>query len=124
MKLADRLHNIRTLGPLRQEKRERIARETMEIFAPLAGRMGMQKIRDELEDLCFEVLNPQARTSIMRRFLKLRREKGDIIPNITAMIEETLYDAKVPAMVMGPGKEAVLHLEKDGGKTNSLLAPV
>ncbi len=105
VKLADRLHNMRTLGPLRPDKRERIARETMEIFAPLAGRMGMQKIRDELEDMCFEVLNPEARTSIMRRFLKLRREKGDIIPDITAMIEETLYEAKVPALVVGREKK-------------------
>ena len=104
VKLADRLHNIRTLGPLRPDKRERIARETMEIFAPLAGRMGMQKIRDELEDLCFEVLNPEARTSIMRRFLKLRREKGDIIPDITALIEESLYQSKVPAHVIGREK--------------------
>ncbi len=105
VKLADRLHNIRTLGPLRPDKRERIARETMEIFAPLAGRMGMQKMRDELEDLCFEVLNPDARTSIMRRFLKLRREKGDIIPDITKTIEETLYEAKVPALVVGREKK-------------------
>ncbi len=105
VKLADRLHNIRTLGPFRPDKRERIARETMEIFAPLAGRMGMQKMRDELEDLCFEVLNPDARTSIMRRFLKLRREKGDIIPDITASIEETLYEAKVPALVDGREKK-------------------
>ena len=86
VKLADRLHNMRTIGNLKPEKRERIARETMDIYAPLAGRMGMQQIRDELEDLCFEVLNPEARTSIMRRFIKLKRETGDMIPEIIAQI--------------------------------------
>ncbi|MEM7058029.1 MAG: bifunctional (p)ppGpp synthetase/guanosine-3',5'-bis(diphosphate) 3'-pyrophosphohydrolase [Pseudomonadota bacterium] len=88
VKLADRLHNMRTIGNLRPGKRERIARETMEIYAPLAGRMGMHQIREELEDLSFEVLNPEARTSIMRRFIKLRRETGDLIPEITAQIRE------------------------------------
>ena len=86
VKLADRLHNMRTIGNLRPEKRERIGRETMDIYAPLAGRMGMQTIRDELEDLCFEVLNPEARTSIMRRFIKLRRDHGDLIPETIAQI--------------------------------------
>ncbi|MEM7269112.1 MAG: bifunctional (p)ppGpp synthetase/guanosine-3',5'-bis(diphosphate) 3'-pyrophosphohydrolase [Pseudomonadota bacterium] len=105
VKLGDRLHNMRTLGPLRAEKRARIAQETMDIFAPLAGRMGMQNIRDELEDLAFEALNPEGRTSIMRRFIKLRNEKGDLIPEITRQIEETLYEAKIPAQVTGREKK-------------------
>ncbi len=104
VKLADRLHNMRTLGHLRDDKRQRIARETMDIFAPLAGRMGMQKMREELEDLAFDVLNPEARTSIMRRFLKLRKETGDIIPEISRSIEEALYEAHVPAVVLGREK--------------------
>lgn len=104
VKLADRLHNMRTLGPLRPDKRARIARETMDIFAPLAGRMGMQTVRDELEDLAFEALNPEGRTSIMRRFLKLRREKGDLIPVITAEIQKILDKAGVVAEVHGREK--------------------
>lgn len=80
VKLADRTHNMRTLGHLRPDKRARIARETMDIFAPLAGRMGMQRMREELEDLAFEVLHAEARTSIIRRFLKLRKDTGDLIP--------------------------------------------
>ncbi len=104
VKLADRLHNMRTLGALRPDKRQRIARETMEIFAPLAGRMGMQKMREELEDLAFDVLNPEARTSIMRRFVKLRRDSGDMIPRITQALEEALYDAQIPAEVLGREK--------------------
>lgn len=56
VKLADRYHNMSTLGNLRPDKRERIARETLDIYAPLAGRMGMQKMRDDLEDMCFRAL--------------------------------------------------------------------
>ena len=104
VKLADRLHNMRTLEALRPDKRVRIARETMDIFAPLAGRMGMQMMREELEDTAFKVLNPDARTSIMRRFLKLREESGDLIPEITHAIEESLYEAHVPAAVAGREK--------------------
>ncbi|MFN3262416.1 MAG: RelA/SpoT family protein [Pikeienuella sp.] len=105
VKLADRTHNMRTIEALRPEKRARIARETMDIFAPLAGRMGMQRMREELEDLAFEVLNPEARTSIMRRFLKLRKETGDLIPRIKAAIEEALYEVGVPADVIGREKK-------------------
>ncbi|WP_340108060.1 bifunctional (p)ppGpp synthetase/guanosine-3',5'-bis(diphosphate) 3'-pyrophosphohydrolase [Pikeienuella sp. HZG-20] len=104
VKLADRTHNMRTLGALRPEKRARIARETMDIFAPLASRMGMQQMREELEDLAFEVLHPEARTSIMRRFLKLRKETGDLIPRIKAAIGEALRDAGVSAEVQGREK--------------------
>ncbi len=105
VKLADRTHNMRTIEALRPDKRARIARETMEIFAPLAGRMGMQRMREELEDLSFEVLNAEARTSIMRRFLKLRKETGDLIPKIKAAIEQALYDAGVAAEVIGREKK-------------------
>ena len=104
VKLADRLHNMRTLDHLRPEKRQRIARETMEIYAPLAGRMGMQQIREQLEDLAFEVLQPEARISILRRFLKLRRETGDTIPRITRDIQEILDGAGVEATVHGREK--------------------
>ena len=104
VKLADRLHNMRTIGHLRAEKRERIARETMDIYAPLAGRMGMQGIRDELEDLCFEVLNPEARTSIMRRFIKLRRDKGDLIPEIIAQIRSFTDKAGLKVDIEGREK--------------------
>ena len=104
VKLADRLHNMRTLDHLRADKRARIARETMEIYAPLAGRMGMQQIREQLEDLAFEVLQPEARTSILRRFLKLRRETGDTIPRITRDIEMILSEAGITAEVHGREK--------------------
>ena len=104
VKLADRIHNMRTLAHLKPAKRQRIAHETMDIYAPLAGRMGMQSIRSELEDLAFEVLNPEARTSIIRRFLKLRRETGGKIPQISAEITDTLDAAGIDAEVQGREK--------------------
>ncbi len=104
VKLADRLHNMKTIDALPMEKRARIARETMEIYAPLAGRMGMQNMREELEDLAFEVLNPEGRTSILRRFLKLRRATGDLVPEISAGIDETLSAAGITAEVQGREK--------------------
>jgi GTP pyrophosphokinase len=104
VKLADRLHNMRTIASLGPEKRERIARETMEIYAPLAGRMGMQTMREQLEDLAFEVLNPEARTSILRRFIKLRRETGDLIPEISAQIRGFTDEAEVDVRIEGREK--------------------
>ncbi|MGF1501570.1 MAG: RelA/SpoT family protein [Paracoccaceae bacterium] len=104
VKLADRLHNMRTITHLPTEKRQRIARETMEIYAPLAGRMGMQSMREQLEDLAFEVLNPEARTSLMRRFVKLRRETGDIVPKIVEILDAVLADAGIAGRVKGREK--------------------
>ena len=104
VKLADRLHNMRTISNLAAEKRERIARETMEIYAPLAGRMGMQTIREQLEDLSFEVLNAEARTSILRRFLKLRKETGDLIPQISAQIRSFTDEAGLKVRIEGREK--------------------
>ena len=90
VKLADRLHNMRTIRSMRPDKQAQKARETMDIFAPLAGRMGMQWMREELEDLAFRVLNPEARNSIIRRFITLQRETGDVIQKITADIRTEL----------------------------------
>ncbi|MBW7921348.1 MAG: bifunctional (p)ppGpp synthetase/guanosine-3',5'-bis(diphosphate) 3'-pyrophosphohydrolase [Rubellimicrobium sp.] len=95
VKLADRLHNMRTIRAMRPDKQAQKARETMEIYAPLAGRMGMQSMRDELEDLAFRVLNPEARSSIMRRFLTLRRESGDVIQKITDDIRAVIDKAGI-----------------------------
>jgi len=73
VKIADRLHNMRTINAIDSiEKKERIAKETMEIYSPLADRMGMNRIRDELEDLSFEVLNPNARKLIKNRLDKIK----------------------------------------------------
>jgi GTP diphosphokinase / guanosine-3',5'-bis(diphosphate) 3'-diphosphatase len=81
------------------------ARETMDIFAPLAGRMGMQWMREELEDLAFRVLNPEARNSIIRRFITLQRETGDVIQKITTDIRLELEKADIHADVFGRAKK-------------------
>ncbi len=105
VKLADRLHNMRTIKSMAVEKQAQKARETMEIYAPLAGRMGMQWMREELEDLSFKVLNPEARNSIIRRFLTLQRETGDVVHKITADIRLELDRVSIEADVFGRAKK-------------------
>ena len=104
VKLADRLHNMRTIKYQRPEKQAQKARETMDIFAPLAGRMGMQWMREELEDLSFKVLNPDGRQSIIRRFVTLQRETGDVIQRITGDMRKELDQAGVDAELFGRAK--------------------
>ena len=105
VKLADRLHNMRTIKSMRPDKQVQKARETMDIYAPLAGRMGMQWMREELEDLAFHVLNPQGRNSIIRRFITLQRETGDVVERITADMRVELEKADITATVMGRAKK-------------------
>ncbi|CAN0482329.1 unnamed protein product, partial [Hapterophycus canaliculatus] len=105
VKLADRLHNMRTIKHMRPEKQRQKAQETMDIFAPLAGRMGMHWMREELEDLSFRVMNAEARSSILRRFISLQRETGDAIPKITDDIEAVLAKHGVRGTVYGRAKK-------------------
>ena len=105
VKLADRLHNMRTIRSMRPDKQAQKARETMDIYAPLAGRMGMQWMREELEDLSFRVLNPEARNSILRRFITLQRESGDVLPRISGDIRIELERASIDALVFGRAKK-------------------
>ncbi|HBZ44210.1 MAG TPA: bifunctional (p)ppGpp synthetase/guanosine-3',5'-bis(diphosphate) 3'-pyrophosphohydrolase [Maritimibacter sp.] len=105
VKIADRLHNMRTIRAMRPEKQAQKARETMDIFAPLAGRMGMQWMREELEDLAFHVLNPEARSSIIRRFIRLQQESGDVIEKITGDIRIELDKAGIKAEAFGRAKK-------------------
>ncbi len=105
VKLADRLHNMRTIKSMRAEKQVQKARETMDIFAPLAGRMGMQWMREELEDLAFKVLNPEGRASIIRRFITLQKEAGDVIHRITSDMRQELDKAGIEAEVFGRAKK-------------------
>lgn len=105
VKLADRLHNMRTIKAMRPDKQAQKARETMDIYAPLAGRMGMQWMREELEDLAFKVLNPEGRQSIIRRFVTLQRETGDVIHRITGDMRIELEKAGIEAEVFGRAKK-------------------
>src|SRR5690606_21032587 len=86
VKLADRLHNMRTLDHMRPEKRQRIAEETMEIYAPLAGRMGMQDMREELERLAFYYLNPEAYHAVTERLSDMLERNRDAIAGIEKLL--------------------------------------
>ena len=106
VKLADRLHNMRTLSYIGSvEKRRRIARETMDIYAPLAERIGMNDIKDELQDLSFQELNPEARDSVIKRLGFLRERGGEsLIGRILDELEGTLAEGGVKATLSGREK--------------------
>ena len=105
VKLADRLHNMRTLNFIsKPEKRRRIALETMEIYAPLAERIGMEEFKNELEDLAFAELNPEARESITSRLKFLRNEGKDNVDAIITELKETLEEQTIKAEVYGREK--------------------
>ena len=108
VKLADRLHNMRTLFHLKNpDKRKRIARETIEIYAPLAERIGMHQVKDELEDLAFAELNPDARDSILAQLARLRSEGENRVQRIIGELRETLAADGLPdATVTGREKTA------------------
>ena len=105
VKLADRLHNMRTLLFIKNDdKRRRIANETMDIYAPLAERIGLQTIKDELEDLAFAEINPDARNSVLARLDFLRKESGDIVPRILTALREMLAGHRLRVDVEGREK--------------------
>jgi GTP diphosphokinase / guanosine-3',5'-bis(diphosphate) 3'-diphosphatase len=105
VKLADRLHNMRTLHHIPSaEKRVRIARETMDIYAPLAERIGMRTVQEELEDLAFAQINPDARDSIIARLKFLRERGGDIVTRITDQLKRVLAEDGVQVWVSGREK--------------------
>jgi guanosine-3',5'-bis(diphosphate) 3'-pyrophosphohydrolase len=105
VKIADRLHNMRTIDAISKiEKKERIAKETMEIYAPLADRMGMHRIRDELEDLSFEVLNNNARELIKKRLDEIKEDKVNIFNSISLEFSGLLNEHKINAEIIGREK--------------------
>jgi len=106
IKLADRLHNMRTIHFVKKpEKRLRIARETLDIYAPLAERIGIQKMQDELQDLSFAEINPDGRESIVARLNYLRLEGGNIAERIRKKLESVLSQEGVIAKVEGREKK-------------------
>ncbi len=104
IKLADRLHNMRTLEHVPEEKRARISRETMDIYAPLAGRMGMQEMRGELEDLSFQYLSPDAYLMIQKRLKMVHEENRGLIDEIVDALTKRLAATGISAQVKGREK--------------------
>lgn len=106
VKLADRLHNMRTLHFVPPEKRSRIAEETLEIYAPLAGRIGMQEMREELEDICFRTLNPDAHAMMVKRLADLRERAEGLIELIEKDLRAKIASHGLKGEVEGREKRA------------------
>ena len=105
IKLADRLHNMRTLHFLQKpEKRARIAKETLDIYAPLAERIGMQEVKSELEEIAFAELHKDAHDSIVARLNFLREQGSNIVPKIIAQLEKDMAENGIKATVSGREK--------------------
>ncbi len=105
VKIADRLHNMRTIKAFKsEEKKQKIAKETMEIYAPLADRMGMNRIRDELEDLSFEILNKKARDLIQERLKFIKNNREDSFKIISADLISLLNKNGIYAEIAGREK--------------------
>jgi guanosine-3',5'-bis(diphosphate) 3'-pyrophosphohydrolase len=101
VKLADRTHNMRTLDAMRPEAQERIARETLDIYAPLANRLGIQLIKSELEDLSFKYLRPQEFAELQEKISTRAREKEKFIAEVVAVVREKLVASAIDAQVSG-----------------------
>ena len=119
IKLADRLHNIRTIEPLRPEKQQRIAAETLEVYAPLAHRLGVQEIKHEMEDRCFAVLHP-GRYAEIQDLLRVRAPQRDaFISEVVGALERLLAEHDLSAVVSGRPKHTYSIYRKmvDGGRS-------
>lgn len=104
IKLADRLHNMRTLGVFRREKQQRIARETLEIYAPLAHRLGIYNIKWELEDLCFHYLYPEEYSDLVRQMKQKRKAREEIVNDTMRVLHEHIKEAGIKAAITGRPK--------------------
>jgi guanosine-3',5'-bis(diphosphate) 3'-pyrophosphohydrolase len=105
VKLADRLHNMRTLAPMPPEAQQRIARETMEIYAPLAARLGIYWIRTELEDLAFKYLNPERYEYIKTHLEETLKQTSEYGNNVLKIINDKLVQYNISAVTKGRNKE-------------------
>src|SRR5256885_6079864 len=98
VKLADRVHNMRTLNHLPEERRLRVAQETRDIYAPIANRLGMSKVKNELEELAFKYLEPQSYDALRIKVDLKRRAAEGLIQNLKATIEAKLRESQIPVV--------------------------
>ena len=120
VKLADRLHNMRTLEHMKPDARARISQETLDIYAPLAGRMGMQQLREELEDHAFRWLHPQAYQAVTTRLAQLRARNRGIVEQIQTALRNKLDEVNIVAEVSGREKKPYAIWRKMENKQISL----
>ncbi len=120
VKLADRLHNMRTLEHMKPEKRQRISQETLDIYAPLAGRMGMQTLREELEDHAFRWLHPEAYRAVGDKLAEIRARNKGLVEEITVALEAKLAEVGVRTEVSGREKKPYSIWRKMDNKQISL----
>jgi guanosine-3',5'-bis(diphosphate) 3'-pyrophosphohydrolase len=115
IKLADRLHNMRTLGALPPPRRQRMARETMDIYAPLAHRLGMWQVKWELEDLAFSHLNPEGYEEVVKLIRKKRKERENFVAEVAEILERELERVDISADISGRPKHVFsIHKKMDG----------
>ncbi|GAA6167116.1 RelA/SpoT family protein [Sessilibacter corallicola] len=119
VKLSDRLHNMRTLGALRPEKKRRIARQTLEIYAPIAARLGMNDIRMELEDLCFQAIYPMRFRRLAAALKSVRGNRKEIVETIQTAIGNRLDRDIIDAAVIGREKHLYSIYQKMRSKKKS-----
>lgn len=117
VKLADRLHNMQTLEVMRAEKQQRIAKETLEIYAPIANRLGLNAIYQELEDLSFKYLYPMRYRVISKAIMAARGNRKEVVGKILDAIKQRLADMKIEADVSGREKHLYSIYKKMTGKT-------
>ncbi len=128
IKLADRLHNMRTLKFMREDKRKRIAKETMELYAPLANRLGISSIKWELEDLCLRYLEPDIYYDLVEHVKQKRRERQIYISEAVRLIEEEFDELEIHASISGRAKhfysiyKKMMRDHKDIGEIYDLSA--
>ena len=119
VKLADRLHNMQTLDVLRPEKQKRIAQETHDIYAPIANRLGLNTIYQELEDLSFKHLYPMRYRAIQKAMKASRGNRREVVEKITTSIQQKLVEMKIDAEVTGREKNTYSIYKKMSEKSMS-----
>ena len=122
VKLADRLHNMRTLSHMPPEARRRSAEETLDIYAPLAGRMGMHEMREELEDLAFRELNPEAYTVVSERLDALEAKSTGLVAEIEHQLTRKLSRPRHRGRGQGAAQARLFDLAQDGTQIGRVRA--